>query len=50
MTKKVFIDISILILTAHKAKVSSIITYNEKDFQKININKIPIVLPGNFRV
>jgi predicted nucleic acid-binding protein len=37
-------------MTAHKAMVSAIITYNEKDFQKININKIPIVLPGNFRV
>ena len=45
MTKKVFIDTSILILTARKAMVSAIINYNEKDFQKININKIPIVLP-----
>ncbi len=50
MTKKVFIDTSIIVPTARKAMVSAIITYNEKDFQKININKIPIMLPGNFRV
>jgi len=29
---------------------SAIINYNEKDFQKINIDNITIVLHGNFKV
>ncbi len=37
-------------ITARKAMASTIITYNEKDFQKINIDRIPVVLPGNFKV
>lgn len=35
-------------ISARKAKASAIFTYNEKDFQKINFEKIPILLPEDF--
>ena len=36
-------------IAARKAKASLILTYNEKDFQKINFDKIPILLPEDFK-
>jgi len=36
-------------IAARKAKASLILTYNEKDFQKVNFDKIPILLPEDFR-
>ncbi|HMV43278.1 MAG TPA: PIN domain-containing protein [Leptospiraceae bacterium] len=37
------------VVAARKVKSNAIITYNEKDFQKINFAKIPIFLPQDFK-
>lgn len=35
-------------ISARKAKANTILTYNEKDFQKINFEKIHVLLPEDF--
>ena len=35
-------------ICARKAKVNTILTYNERDFQKINFEKISVLLPEDF--
>ena len=35
-------------MSARKAKANSILTYNSADFEKINFEKIPVMLPRDF--